>query len=119
MVPQHRVGRNALQIACRHIDGIDIAEEGIGRRLGQCLLEGGISLGALCRVITLACLGQILIHQRIGIAGVIGALIRTEYLIGMVIRVKGGTPADNTALLSAPVDPLGGDGGLDVKADGP
>lgn len=53
VVPQHRVRRDALQAVVRHIKGVDVTEEGVGRVLGQFFLELGIGFLPLLGVVGL------------------------------------------------------------------
>ena len=118
MVAQNGIGGDALDAAVSHIDGVDIAEEGVGGRFGQSLLEGGVGLLPGLGIVRLPGLGQGLVHLGVGVAGVICALVGAEHLVGVVVGVKGGAPADDAALLGAPVDAPGGDVGGDLQPGG-
>ena len=94
---------NALNRRLCYIVCINVADKCKCRILCQLLLELCISLFAYLRIVRLTRLGQILIHQLIGIAGIVRALIGTKYLIGVVIRIKRAAPSDQVCHLSAPV----------------
>ena len=104
MVAQHSIWSNALDFSIGHVDGVNIAKESIGRVLCQGGLKLGVSLSPSLRVVGLPGLGQGLVHQLVGVPGVVGPLACAEHLICVVVRIEGRAPANDTALLPCPVN---------------
>ena len=107
VVTQDRIRGDALHSGFCYIIRVDVANKGVSGIEGQLLLESGVIRPAHLRIIGLACQGQVLVHPGVGVTGVVGALVRAEDLVGVVVRVEGAAPADEARHLSAPVH-LGG-----------
>ena len=104
MVTQNRVLVNTLDGTVCHEHAVDVAEEGVGGVLCHCDLELLVVFSTLSFVIGLAGQGQVLVHIGVGVAGVISALVGTKDLVGVIVSIERTSPADDAALLSAPVD---------------
>ena len=89
MVTHNGIRINSLNGGFCHIIGINIANECKCRILCQLFLEFIVSFFPDCRVIRLTCLCQILVYQSIGIAGIVGTFVGSEYFVGMIICIKG------------------------------
>ena len=119
MMSQHRIRCNAGKRCVRAVNGIQIAEESIRRIFRKRDLEILVIFSPFFRILCLAGLDQVLVHQFVGVARVVGALIRAKHLVGVIIRVKRRSPADDTARLPAPVDPLCGHRRRHIQTDSP
>ena len=92
-----------MQAAGCNVICVDVADEGIGRVIGELLLEERIEFLPDGRVGGLARLGQIFVNFLVRVAGVVRALVGAEDFVGVVVRIEGAAPADQARLLSAPV----------------
>ena len=115
MVTQNGIGIDALDSIVRNEHRINVSKEGVGRSLCHSDLELLVALGTLGRIVGLTSLLQPLVHLCVGVAGVVSACIGGEDLVGVVVSIVGRAPADDAALLSAPVNAVSGNIGLYIQ----